>query len=260
MSLPISAIVITKNAGRTVDRCLASLAGLVDEIVMLDSGSTDDTLAIAQKRGVQARHQDWLGYGPQKQAAIGMARNEWILWIDADEEVTTELRDELTALALDKFDGYYIPRKAWYMGGWVMHCGWYPGYVLRLFRKSRGRMSDAPVHEKVLLSGSTSTLSHPLLHYTYRDIPHHIEKMQEFTTLSAQGLVARGKRVSLLTMILHAKSRFLKMYFLKLGFLDGVRGLVVCTLGAMAVFLKYAKAWELQRNAKQSAAANRRRI
>ena len=249
MPIPVSAIIITKNAGRTIERCCASLAGLVDEIVVVDCGSVDATLDIARKHTPHVFHQDWLGYARQKQVAIDKTRNDWVLWIDADEEVSPGLRQELSRRPLDGADGFFIPRLVWYLGGWVRHCGWYPAPVLRLFKKNKGRLSDAIIHESVRLNGVAGRLDNPLYHYPYRNIAHHLEKMREFTDLGAQSLCARGRRVAVADAPLHAMGRFLRMYFLKAGFLDGFRGMVICVLGACSVFLEYAAAWEMQHRA-----------
>jgi glycosyltransferase involved in cell wall biosynthesis len=249
MPIPVSAIIITKNAQRTLDRCCASLAGLVDEIVVVDCGSVDATVDIARKHTPHVFHQDWLGYARQKRVAIDKTRNDWVLWIDADEEVSPGLREELSRRPLDGADGFFIPRLVRYLGGWVRHCGWYPAPVLRLFKKSRGRFSDAIIHESVRLDGTAGSFDNPLYHYPYRNIDQHLEKMREFTDLGAQSLCARGRRVSPLHALAHAMGRFLRMYFFKAGFLDGPRGLVICVLGAYSAFLKYAKAWEMQRRA-----------
>jgi glycosyltransferase involved in cell wall biosynthesis len=242
----ISTIVITRNEECNIGRCLQSVSDVSDEIVVVDSHSDDRTVELARAHTDRVFVRDWEGYAKQKEFAVAQCRNEWILWVDADEEVSRELAKEIKGLDFAA-DGYHVPRKVWYLGRWIMHCGWYPGYVLRLFRKSKGVFNDKPVHESVDLSGATRRLSGPLFHYPYRDIAHHLAKMNEFTSLAAQQMRRAGRTASLVSIAVHTAGKFANMYAAKRGFLDGAPGLVVSILGAYYVFLKYAKLYEMQR-------------
>jgi glycosyltransferase involved in cell wall biosynthesis len=240
----ISVIIITFNAAATLEKCLSSVADLSDDIVVVDSFSTDNTPAIAGRFTDRFYQQKWLGYSRQKQVALEKTKNDWVLWIDSDEEVSEALKKEIAACDGSR-DGYYLNRKTRYLNRWINHCGWSPDYVLRLFRKDRGRFNDAVVHEGIELKGSTNRLTGKLHHYTYRDIRHHIEKMNQFTSLAAEGMAARGKKSGWLKLSFHTVGHFIKTYFIKKGFLDGTAGLIVCILSSCYVFLKYAKLWEM---------------
>jgi len=253
----ISAIVITHNEERNIGRCLASVAPIAEQIVVVDSKSSDRTVELARKFTPEVHVREWSGYARQKQWALDRCRHEWIFWVDADEEVSVDLREEIRALDFTR-DGYRVPRKVWYLGRWIRHCGWYPGYVLRLFRRDRGSFDDRLVHERVKLNGSVAHLSGPLYHYSYRDIAHHLAKMNEFTSLAAEQLYREGRRTSPPELVARSVSRFLRMYTLQRGFLDGAAGLVVSVLGGYYVFLKYAKLYEKQRGFNSASEAGSR--
>jgi glycosyltransferase involved in cell wall biosynthesis len=242
----ISAIVITRNEQDTIGRCLGSLAPVCREIVVVDSLSTDRTAAIARTFTDHVVEHEWVGYSRQKQIAVEHCTCDWIFWVDADEQVSDELAREIGGLDFSA-DGYYVPRKVWYMGRWIMHCGWYPGHVLRLFDRARGSFSPALVHERVELDGKAAFCCAPLLHYPYRDFTHHLEKMNAFTTLAAQQMLADGRRVSLPVIALHTLGKFVNMYLVRQGFRDGAAGFTVSALGSFYVFLKYAKLYEMKR-------------
>jgi glycosyltransferase involved in cell wall biosynthesis len=242
----VSTVVITQNEEENLDRCLSSVAPFSDEIVVVDSGSTDRTCEIARRYTKRVIHQDWLGYGRQKQFALEQAGNEWVFSIDADEEVLPELRAEIEALDFEK-PGYFLPRRVWYLNRWILHGGWYPGYVLRLFRKDMAHFSDEILHERVELDGSAGHLRNPLAHYSYRDIGDHVAKINQFTSLAARQMQDRGRRAGATQLVLSPLFEFFRMYVLKRGFLDGSPGLVIAALHAHYVFLKYAKLWEMQR-------------
>ncbi len=241
----ISTVIIAFNEEERIQRCLESVVAFSSEIIVVDSLSTDRTVEIAREYATRVIEQEWLGYGRQKQFAVDSATQPWVFSIDADEVVSPELCREIQGLALD-CDGYEVARPVWYLGRWIRHSGWYPGYVLRLFRRDSASVSDDAVHERVQVPGRTRRLRGDLLHYSYRDVAHHIEKMNEFTTLSAQQMYERGRRWGLASMLLKPFFEFQKVFLLKRGFLDGFAGLVVSVLHAYYVFLKYAKLWELQ--------------
>ena len=238
----LSVIVITRNESASIARCLASVS-FADEIVVLDSGSEDDTVARAQACGARVvSHPDWPGFGPQKNRALDLARGEWVLSIDADECVTPELAAEIQAvLAAPTHAGYGIPRLSNFCGRYMRHGGWWPDRVLRLFRRDAGRFTDARVHEKVLVQGSTGRLRAHFLHDTHPTLDSALAKMNRYAIDGALAAHARGKRASLGTAIGHGAWTFIRMYVIRRGFLDGRHGFVLATVSAMGTFSRYAK-------------------
>jgi glycosyltransferase involved in cell wall biosynthesis len=242
----ISAIVITLDEEGNLPSCLETLRW-IDEIVVLDSGSRDKTREIARRFTPQVYETEWKGFGETKNLALAKATGEWILWVDADERVTPELSQEIRKrLEADggRFAGYEVPRLAFFLGHPIRHSGWYPGYVLRLFKKGAGRFTTQPVHEGVTLHGKIGRLRGDLLHDTDPTLEHYIEKMNRYTTLAADELYGRGKRAGLFDLVARPKGMFLKMYLLHAGFLDGIPGFLAAILSAYHVFTKYAKLWE----------------
>lgn len=254
----ISTIVITLNEEHNIERCLKSVAPFSAEIVVVDSGSTDGTVDICRAHGATVVSHEWLGYGRQKRLAMEHSSCPWVFSMDADEEVSPELCDEILALDFNR-DGYEMPRKAWYLNRWVEHSGWYPGYILRLFDREMGRFTDEIVHEFVEVTGSVGRLKHDLYHYSYRNVSHHIEKVNAFTTLTARKMYENGRRAGLYNIAFFPFFEFLKVFVLKRGFLDGLAGLTISTLHSYYVFLKYAKLYEMRfdsrRNRSQSGEA-----
>jgi glycosyltransferase involved in cell wall biosynthesis len=248
VTLDISAAVITKNEEDNIRDCLSSLAW-TREIVVLDSGSLDDTLKIAREFTDKVFVEEWRGYTEQKNAAVDHCSGRWVLSLDADERVSEELRREIEErLSVEDGglpDGFLIPRLSFYLGRWVRRGGWYPDRKLRLFRKGRGRWSGNGLHEQVEVSGKVEKMNHPLLHYTYRDISNHLLKMDRYTTLAAQQNFQEGNRARIWDLTLRPGFKFINMYLLRGGFLEGRAGLVIALLGSFYVFLKYAKLWEL---------------
>ena len=242
----ISTIIITGNAESTIEKCLESVKDISDEIIVVDSLSTDKTLDYVRKYTDKVFSQEWLGYSKQKQVALEKTKNNWILWVDADEVLSTGLVEKIKGLDFTQ-EGYCFNRKTFYLNRMINHCGWHPDYVLRLFRKDKGTLTDDLVHEKVILSGDKVYLKELLYHYSYRNVSHHLEKMNEFTSLAAQKMYDEKKKVTPLSTLFHSLGHFIKVYFIKLGFLDGFAGFVVCTLSGYYVFLKYVKLWELYR-------------
>jgi len=242
----ISAIVITRNEEKHIGDCLQSLS-FADEIVLVDSNSEDQTIPIARKYTQKIFNVEWKGFGETKQFALENASHDWILWIDADERISTELASEIKfTLENDPpFSGYRMPRKAFFLGRWMRHGGWYPGYVVRLFRRDKGRFDSASVHERLHVDGSIGTLHAPILHYTDDSIHHYYEKFNRYTTLAAEELIKHGKHYSLLDLLFRPVFMFLKMYLFKAGFLDGVEGFQLAVFSSNYVFTKYAKLREL---------------
>lgn len=243
----LAAVLIVKNEAENLADCLATL-DWVDEIVVLDSGSTDSTREVAEAAGARFFvNADWPGFGRQRQLAQAHVQSDWVLWIDADERVTPELRASIEAtLANPASDTVYsIPRLSWVFGRFIRHCGWYPDRVLRLYPKALTGYNDALVHEKVELGSNikTARLSGDLLHYTYRDLQHYLVKSAGYAAAWAEQREKRGKKGSLTQGILHGVGCFLKMYLLRAGFLDGKQGLLLSLLSAHSTFVKYADLW-----------------
>jgi len=245
-AVAVSAIVITRNEEDRIEACLAQAAQVAAEIVVVDAHSTDRTVDIARRFTSKIFVREWAGYGPQKQFAIAQCSHEWILWIDADERVPPELAREICELDFS-LAGYDVPRKVFYLGRWIRHCGWYPGYVLRLFDRRHASLNNALVHESVTVNGRRGKLHAALHHYPYRSIGHHLAKMNDFTDLAARQMHAEGRRASPAGAAARGLAKFLAMYVQKRGFLDGAPGFIASVLGGCYVFLKYAKLYELQK-------------
>jgi glycosyltransferase involved in cell wall biosynthesis len=249
----LSVIVITKNEERNIRACLDSVTW-ANEVVVVDSGSTDNTITIAKEFTSKVYLRTWKGFSAAKNYALQQATGEWVLWLDADERVTPELQNEIqTVIEADQKDiaAYSMPRKANFLGSWINHCGWYPGRVVRLFRRTSGVFPDTKVHEHLEVKGHIGRLSSDLLHYTDPDLFHYYEKYNRYTSLAAEELIAREKRFHLGKLIFNPLWIFIKMYILRLGFLDGISGLILCTCSANYVFTKYAKLWELSKQGGQ---------
>ena len=238
----LSVIIITKNEAANIRDCIASVAW-ADEIIVVDSGSRDGTASIAQEMGAKVYlHTDWLGFGLQKNRALGYACNEWIFSIDADERVTPELRTELEqAMQECNADGYYCPRLSQFCGTFIHHCGWYPDYVLRLFKRGAGQFSASLVHESVLLIGQTASLKSPLLHYSYLTADDVERKVEHYSNAAAQQMLAAGKRANLISAILSGGWAFVRTYVMRLGVLDGAAGWAISCMNARTTYLKYRK-------------------
>lgn len=238
---PLSAVLIVRNAASQLPGCLSALA-FCDEIVAVDSGSTDDTIAIAEAHGVRVIRQDWLGFGPQKQFAVELARNEWVLCVDADERVSDELRTSIeTELATPKFHAYRFPRCNRFMGRYLRHGEGYPDWSLRLFDRRHARWSEDAVHEKVLTDAAVGELQGDLLHDSAETLESYLAKQDRYTTLAAEEAIAHGKRASLARQLLSPVVRFIKFYIVRLGFLDGRPGLAHILIGCRNSYIKYAK-------------------
>jgi glycosyltransferase involved in cell wall biosynthesis len=240
-----SVIIITLNEERHIAACLESVSW-ADEIIVVDSQSEDRTVEIARRFTPHVVVREWQGYSGQKNIALDLASGEWVLWIDADERVTPELATEIRPL-IDRNpeeNGFEIARRAFFLGQWIRHCGWYPGYVLRLFRREQGRFDDRAVHEGLELSGPRGRCENDLLHYTDDSLDHYMWKFNRYTSLAADELAAKGRRTGWLNIFFRPFHMFIKMYILKKGFLDGVRGLMLSMLSSAYVAVKYIKLWE----------------
>jgi glycosyltransferase involved in cell wall biosynthesis len=238
----LSVILITRNEAANIRDCLQSVAW-ADEIIVVDSASTDDTCSLAKEMGALVHvHADWPGFGPQKNRALGYASKDWIFSIDADERVTPELRAEIEqAMLSGKAVGYFCPRLSQFCGQFVHHSGWYPDYVLRLFRQGTGRFSESLVHESVLLKGRTEKMKNPLLHYSYLTRDDVERKVEQYSTAAAQQMFQSGKQSSLAGALLRGGWAFVRTYLLRLGVLDGNAGLNIARMNARTTYLKYRK-------------------
>lgn len=237
----LSVILITKNEAANIRACLESVA-FADEVIVVDSGSSDETVAIAREMGAKVYVHDWPGFGPQKSRALAYATGDWIFSIDADERVTPELRAELEqAMREAQADGYFCPRLSQFCGSFIHHSGWYPDYVLRLFRRGKGCFSDSLVHESVLLDGRSAKLRSPLLHYSYLDRADVERKVAHYSDAAARQMHAAGKRTSLLRAALSGGWAFVRTYIIRLGVLDGRAGWGIAVMNARTTWLKYRK-------------------
>ncbi len=221
------------------------------EIIVIDDFSTDDTVAIAQRFDAKIYRIKWQGYAKQKQTGIDRATQPWVLVLDSDERVTGELkRDIADAIANAGYQGYYIPRKNFFLGRWIRYSGWWPDYTLRLFRKDSAYMEQREVHEKIVVNGKTSRLKSPLEHFTYRTISDYIKKMDNYSTLAARELKGKGISFKPYYLFIKPPFTFLKMFLLQQGFRDGFHGLILALLYSFYTFLKYLKLWEIQEKGK----------
>ncbi len=247
----LSVVIIAMNEEANLPRCLKSVEW-ADDVVMVDSGSTDRTAEIAREFGARVFDTEWRGFGLVKREAVAHAEGDWILSIDADEVVPPELAAEIRQVIADSNDkvGYYIPRRTQFLGRWIYHCGWYPDPVLRLFRRGRGDFDAAVVHEQVVVSGPVGQLRNDLLHYSYPSLDCYFEKFNRYTTLAAEKALAEGRTAGVWQIVMRPLACFLKHYIFKRGFLDGLEGLVLSVLSACHVLVKYAKLRDLVRKNK----------
>ena len=239
----LSAIIITRNEAANIGDCLDSVA-FCDERIVVDSGSSDGTLLIAKEKGARVATHSWKGFGPHKNYALSLAHGDWVLSIDADERVTPELAQAITAaMADDKADGFEVPRRSTFCGREMRHSGWFPDYVLRLFRRGKARFSDDVVHERVICDGPVVRLKAPLMHYPVARLEDAIRRMDSYSTLGAEKIITAGKPVSFFTGIAHGAFAFLRVYVLRLGFLDGAAGFLLAVANAEGTYYRYMKAW-----------------
>jgi glycosyltransferase involved in cell wall biosynthesis len=244
----LSCIIITRNESKNIRRCLESVSW-TDEIVVVDSFSQDDTKKIASEFTGRIFDLKWGGFGPAKDYAVKQATGDWILSVDADELVPENLREEIQKIVQsgDSLDGYFIPRRSYFLGRWMRHGGWYPDFVLRLFKKDKGDFTSRLVHEEVIVQGRTGRLKNDLLHYTDPDYERYLEKLNRYTTIDAQQRYLEGNTGSSVNLLIRPVAVFFKTYFLKRGFLDGLPGLILAVSSAFHVFAKYVKLWHLGR-------------
>ena len=272
----LSVIVITRNEAHNLHDCLQSVQGLANEVVVVDSHSTDATRAIAlQHAAVVSQPADWPGFGPQKQRALDLATCDWVLSLDADERVTPELAQEIREIlrndAHDSSDehattaatisegasntkvqaAYQMPRLSWYCGKFIRHSGWQPDHVLRLFPRTQARFSDDLVHERVISDLPLKTLRNHLLHYSYLNFSQVLSKTDAYSTASAQQAFAKGKRATVASALGHGAWAFFRTYVIRAGFLDGAHGLALAISNAEASYYKYLKLWWMGQEARE---------
>jgi len=241
-TLPLSLVVITRDAAESLAECLAS-APFASDIVVVDSGSRDDTVEIARRSGARVLVEAWRGFGPQKNFAVAAAKHDWVLCLDADERATPELEASIRSAfaAGPPSAAYAFARRNRFLGRWLAHGEGYPDWNLRLFDRRRARWSDDPVHEHVVADAPVVRLGGDLLHASAESIEDYVAKQNRYTTLQAEAMHARGERAGFVRLALSPAARFLRFYVLKLGFLDGAAGFAHVAIGAFASFLKYAK-------------------
>jgi glycosyltransferase involved in cell wall biosynthesis len=248
MHMRLSVIVITRNEQANIVECLRSV-DFADEIIVVDNGSTDDTVELARREGAQV-HQtpDWPGFGPQKNRALAYAIGDWVLSMDADERVTPQLREEiLKVISSENAQACFsIPRSSWFCGRFMRHSGWTPDYVDRLFKAGTAQFSLDLVHEKLLHTGRAQPLENPLLHYSHRNFSDVLTKIDRYSTASAQQALARGKRSSMLGAVGHGLWAFVRTFVFKAGFLDGGHGLALAIANAEGSYYRHIKLWRLQ--------------
>jgi glycosyltransferase involved in cell wall biosynthesis len=240
--MKLSVVIITKNEADNIQACLDSVK-FADQWIIVDSGSTDGTAEIARAAGATViQTADWPGFGPQKNRALDAAQGDWVLSLDADERITPELQDEiLAAIAANTHSAHALPRLSSFCGHFIRHSGWYPDYIVRLFRRGTARFSDDLVHERVIVNdGQHGKLRSPIIHYSYKG-DEYLRKMEQYSTLGAQQAYAAGKRSSYSKAIVHALSAFLRTYVFKLGALDGRAGIMVAISAAETTYHKYFK-------------------
>jgi len=245
MSAKVTALIPTFNEEEVIRDCLDSVRW-ADEILVVDSFSQDRTLEIARQFGARILQHEYVNSATQKNWAIPQAAHDWVLLVDSDERVTHELRDEIRAILAGSplHHGYWIPRANHFLGKRMMHGGWETDKVIRLFRREHARYEVREVHAEINLPGPLPVMRHPLLHYSFRSFSQYWRKIQLYSDWGSSQMWRDGKRAGWLSIAAHPLQRFLKMYLVRLGFLDGTHGLVLSMLGAFSVFLKYAKLWE----------------
>lgn len=242
----VSVTIIALNEEAKIRDCLESVSW-ADEVLVSDSGSTDRTVEICKEYGARVYSDEWLGFGRQKNLVGDRASGDWILNIDADERVSPDLKDEiLRVVGSDGSAGYLVPRKNFFGSKWIRHCGWWPDYNLRLYRKGAGRFIDRYVHERVVVNGRTERLSNPLVHMTYRDVSDYLKRMEKYSSLAAEEMLNSGRVAGLADIFFRPTFTFFKMYVLRRGFLDGTAGVVLSILYASYTLAKYAKLWEMR--------------
>ncbi len=248
----ISAVIMTRDEARNIEAAIESLR-FAEQIVVADTGSNDNTIEIARHAGAEVHSIEFDGFGSSKNRALEFCDGDWIFFLDADERVSPELARSIEGSVVNDsgYDGYTVNRLSYFLGKPVMHSGWYPDYVIRLFRKGRGKFSDRLVHEGVELNGPAGKLDGLLYHYSYENLDQYIAKLNVYSRLNAEEMYKKGRKWHFRDLIVHPAATFVKMYILKAGFLDGINGFLLAILSSYHVFVKYAKLRQLYRQAKK---------
>jgi glycosyltransferase involved in cell wall biosynthesis len=249
--LKLSVGILTFNSERKIEEVLSSVKDIADEIVVLDSGSEDRTLEIAESFGARVFYRKFDNFVNQKNHLLSLCRGEWVLFIDDDEVVSEELAGEILKVKESNppIAGYYVNVLTNYLGRWIKHA-WYPDWHLRLAKREKCRWEGDRVHEKLVVDGKVGYLKGNLLHYSYPSVSYHLKKIDLYTTLYAEGAFKKGKKFSLLKLLSSPVGAFLRRYILKRGFLDGFEGFALSVMASYYTFLKYLKLWELEKNEK----------
>lgn len=248
MSLPLSIAITAFNEEANLARCVRSAADLAEEIIVVDSGSTDRTLEIAKELGAKVIHQEWLGHSRQKQVALDCCTREWVLVLDCDEELSPELRASVLSFfdggKSAAIDGAWFSRKVWFLDRWITHGDWYPDRKLRLVRRAKARMSGNDAHDSVEVDGATTVLAGDLHHYSFPSINRYVEKINVFSDLFLQKQKTEGRKWSLVANVTRPLWRFFRAYVLRRGFLDGFPGLWIAVSTAFYSFVRYSRKYE----------------
>jgi len=250
----LSVILITRNEEANLDDCLASLEGIAQQIVVVDTNSADRTLEIAQKYGATiAQPSDWPGFGPQKNRALDLATGDWVLSLDADERLTPALRSEIVTAVHHsaQINCFAIPRLSWYCGRFIRHSGWSPDYVDRLFKRGTARFSDDLVHERLIPNGAVAKLENPMLHYSFMNYSQVLQKLDRYSTASAEQAFTQGKKSSPLKAVTHGIWAFIRTYIIRAGFLDGGQGFALAISNGQGTYYRYIKLWHLHQEARK---------
>jgi glycosyltransferase involved in cell wall biosynthesis len=244
----LSIVIVAKNEAGNIAECVRSVR-FADEVIVMDSGSTDGTPALARAEGAKVVETDWPGYGPQNNRGIDLATGDWFFSLDADERITPELAAEIrAAIARSDVDGFRVPRSSMYCGRFIRHGGWTPDYTWRLARRGRGRFTEHYLHAHLQVQGATGTLRHPLVHYSFRSMESVLEKLNRYSTANARDMVTAGRKGSLGRAIAHGLWAFFRTYVLRLGFLDGRWGFMLAVSNAEGTYYRYVKLWLAQRH------------
>ncbi len=239
--MKLSAVIITKNEGTNIERCLVSLVGIADEIIVVDSFSTDDTKTICLKHNCSFFERKFIDYSDAKNYGNDQTSGDWILSMDADEELSETLRASILEVKASPEEVTYLfNRLTNYCGSWIKHCGWYPDAKTRLWRKGTAKW-EGTIHEKLVSETPIKSIKGDILHYSYPSITFHLSKINHFTDFMAKEMLEKGKKGSLVKLIVSPPFKFIKKYVFQLGFLDGYAGFIVSTMAAYYVFVKYAK-------------------
>ena len=251
MKLPISVCIVCFNEEANIRRCLESVRWVKEaggEIIVVDSFSTDKTVDICREFTNRVIQNKWPGFVNQKNFALDQAANDWVLSLDADEVLSDEARQAISKGADAGFtsDGYLFKRHTFYLGRWINHGGWYPDWKLRFFRKSKARWGGMDPHDRIIMADGARTkyLDCDIIHYTYKNLSHQLKTIDRFSDAASEALIQAGKQFSLLNLFFRPPAKFLETYIYKLGFLDGLAGLIIAVASSFYVFVKYAKMWE----------------